>query len=392
MANTLKYAPTDQQSVAVAIRVVPHSSEHTDAVIAFNVRMREGGSKWGFYPDPEPDWIPHSEGASTWREYHLAVDDDGTVRGGYALKPQEWLIAGERHWVTDWQGPFTEAAIDVKYSPLMLKLMRGMLKDHPLLFSLGHGGTDEPIVDLLRKMGWTLWGVPFVFHINRPFRFLRLNRYLRGTPLRRVALDLLAFTGLGWLGIKALQGWHKLRHRAQGQRLETREVSEFGDWADALWASCEDAYACLAVRDRAMMNALMPATGWPGGIRLQMCNPEGQCLGWVIVHDKTFADDPRFGTLRVGLITDCFAHPDHAGAVAAAAHAYLRSRKVDMIFANLSHSAWTEALQSCGYTRLENRRIFALSPALHTQLSATNDIRDGLHLTNMDGHGPHGFY
>ncbi len=376
----------------MAIEVVPHAAEYSAAVEAFNLRMRTGGSKWGFYSDPEPDWIPYSEGAQTWREYHLAVEDGETVRGGYALKPQLWLIDGEEAWVTDWQGPFTEAAIDVKYSPLMLRLLRSMQKQHPLLFSLGHGGTEEPIVDLLRKMGWTLWGIPFLLYINRPFRFLRLNRYLRGSAFRRFALDARACTGLGWLGVRALQTWHKLTHRQKLPHVETREVDEFGAWADELWQAHKQSYKCLAARDRAMMNALMPGEGWPGGIRLQMLDRDGRCVGWAVVHDKTFTDDPRFGTLRVGLVTDCFADLAYAGAVAAAAHDYLCSRKVDMIFANFSHPAWTAALQTCGYTRLENRRIFALSHALHTALSASDDIRDGLHLTNMDGHGPHGFY
>ena len=352
--------------------------------------MRDGGSKWGFYSDTQPDWIPLSEGAKTWREYHLAVEDGETVRGGYALKPQLWLIGGEEAWVTDWQGPFTEAAIDVKYSPLMLRLLRNMQKQHPLLFSLGHGGTEEPIVDLLRKMGWELRGVPFLFYVNRPFRFLRSNRYLRGTPARRVALDLLAWTGAGWLAIRALQAINRLRAGSAGKAMTAEVCEEFGTWADTLWQAHKDAYSCLAVRDRDVMNALMPQEGWPGGIRLRIKDQAGETVGWVAVHDKTFTDDPRFGSLRVGLITDCFAAPEDAAGVAAAAHAYLCSRKVDMIFANFSHSAWVEALSSNGYTALANRRIFALSPALREALSGTNSNQ--IHLTNMDGHGPHGFY
>ena len=89
------------------IKLVPHSHEMMDAVEAFNQRMRAGGSQWGFYVDPNPDWIPKRDGAASWREYHLAVEDGEHVRGGYALKPQQWLIHGEIEWVTDWQGPFT---------------------------------------------------------------------------------------------------------------------------------------------------------------------------------------------------------------------------------------------------------------------------------------------
>jgi len=56
------------------IRVVPHAAEHRDAVHAFNLRMRAGGSKWGFYEDSEPDWVPNRPDAAVWREYHLAIE------------------------------------------------------------------------------------------------------------------------------------------------------------------------------------------------------------------------------------------------------------------------------------------------------------------------------
>src|SRR5262245_30034037 len=94
------------------IEIVPHKAELSAAVAEFNERMNQGGSKWGFYTDPLPDWIPKlREDQKVWREYHLAVEDGTIVRGGYALKPQQWLIRGEIQIVTDWQGPFSEGAI-----------------------------------------------------------------------------------------------------------------------------------------------------------------------------------------------------------------------------------------------------------------------------------------
>ncbi|MAT84341.1 MAG: hypothetical protein CMD39_08635 [Gammaproteobacteria bacterium] len=374
------------------IEIVPFESKHVPAVQAFNERMRAGGSKWGFYTDPNPDWIPHHDGAKSWREYHLAVEEDGTVRGGYALKPQLWEIRGSSEWVTDWQGPFTEADIDPRYSPLMLKMLRGMLKKHPLLFSLGHGGTEEPIVELLRKMRWDLHGVPFCLHIAHPFRFLRRNAYLRKTPLRRLALDLLAFTGTGWLGIKLLHGLLRLLNRPAtptgGAVAEV--VPSFGPWADELWEAHRGDYLCLAVRDRAMMNALMPEQGWPGGTRLKI-TLDGAVIGWSVVHWKAMRGDPRFGDLTVGLITDCFGAPDQAGRIIRATHDYLASQNVDLSFANICHPAWVSATKALGYVVLPDQRLFAVSPALQSKLDPYEEVGQGLHLTNMDGHGPHGF-
>ena len=382
--------PAITSGITVPIAIVPHASEHSHAVEAFNQRMHDGGSKWGFYTSPVPDWLPYREGAPTWREYHLAIEDGDAVRGGFALKPQKWLINGKEEWVTDWQGPFTEAAINPRFSPLMLKLFRWMLKEHPLLFSLGHGGTEEPIVDLLRKMRWDLHGVPFCFRVLRPYRFLRFNRYLRETPGRRLGLDFLAYTGLGAIGIAALQFFSSMKARGGNAGVQAHEVESFGAWADELWSRHKDEYACLAIRDAEMMNSLMPPSGWPGGIRLRIDDGE-ETIGWSVVHHKRMTDDPRFGSLNVGLITDCFAATEHAASVINATHRFLAAKKLDLVYANLSHPDWILAVAKSGYIVLKDRRIFAMSPALQEKLEPFQHTRQGLHLTNMDGHGPHGF-
>ncbi|MEQ8691025.1 MAG: hypothetical protein RIC89_09365, partial [Pseudomonadales bacterium] len=259
------------------------------------------------------------------------------------------------------------------------------------LFSLGHGGTEEPIVQMLRKMKWGLWGVPFIFNILRPFAFLCHNKYLRSTPVRGFALDVLAYSGAGYVGIKLLQALTALRNRSASIPLSADVVSEFGPWTDELWEKNKGAYSCLAVRDSEMMNTLMPEEGWPGGTRLKLTDVAGEVAGWAIVHHKRFHDDARFGSMHVGLITDFFGAPEDAASIMAATHAYLVSQNVDMIFGNISHPAWIEGLKSLGYTVLADRRIFALSPQLEDALSPKNTIAQGLHLTNMDGHGPHGF-
>lgn len=372
------------------IRVIPHSIEHQDAVCAFNLRMQAGGSKWGFYTSPEPHWIPRQTGAAAWREYHVAVDDDGHVRGGYALKPQRWLIDGAPEWVTDWQGPFTEAAVDPRYSALGLRLIRDMLKKYPLLYSTGHGGDQEPLVLLLRSMGWTLYPMPMCLRILRPYRFLRHNAYLRKKRTRAMALDALAFTGLGWLGHAVLQTALKVRHARQRRRVEATVVEEFGEWADRLWDENRSAYKCLAVRDRAMMNTLLPRTGWPGGTRLKV-ERDGRVIGWAVVHAKRMQADPRFGSLYVAQVSDCFAAPPDAADVIAATDAYVAALGVDLVCSNQSHPTWVDAFEASRYWVLQRRRLFAISPALQARMAPFETMVLGLHLTNMDGHGPHGF-
>ncbi|MBX3707348.1 MAG: hypothetical protein KF911_12025 [Pseudomonadales bacterium] len=374
----------------MALKIVPHAPHLAEAVGAFNQRMRDGGSRWGFYTDPVPDWMPFQDGAPAWREYHVALDDEGFVRAGYALKPQQWWIADKLEWVTDWQGPFTEGAVNPRYAPLGLRMLRDMLAKYPLLYSFGHGGSEEPMVQLLRSLKWTLHGTPFCLRILNPARFLRLNGYLRRT--RRLALiqDALAMSGLGAVSLGALHQAIKLRYSRPRSAVHAEVVGSFGAWADELWVAHRVRYRCLAVRDSRMMNRLLPAVGWPGGTRLRM-NLDDRPIGWAVVHHRQMIDDPRFGSLHVGLISDCFGDPADAAAIVAASHEYLASKGVDLICSNQAHRGWVDGFRSNGYVVLENRRLFAISPQLRERLEPFDQTIQGLHLTNMDGHGPHGF-
>lgn len=374
----------------MAITIVPHGPEHVEAIRAFNLRMREGGTKWGWYEDPVPSWIPPSPGQRVWREYYVAIEDKDTVRGAYALKPQEWWVNGRTTLVTDWQGPFSEGAYDRKYNMLGLRLLRDMLKKRPLLYSWGHGGYEESLPKMLRSLNWLMHDTPFCLRILHPQAFLRKNAYLRRDVRQRLALDLLANTGLGWLGTKALffalsASRPRLR-RAKTVREEA--VSTFGGWADELWHRCREAYRAIAIRDAATMNVLVPDKGWPPGLRLKVSR-NGALVGWAVVMDTQMSGDGRFGDLRVGSIVDCFALPEGAGDVIASAVRFLTERGVDIIVSNQSHPAWIEAFAGSGFVVLRRRRIFAASPDLQRALEPFDETKRGLHLTNMDGHGPH---
>lgn len=365
------------------IQIVPHERRHSPSVEAFNQRMRAGGSPWGFYVDPDPHWIPRQPGIQVWREYHLAVEDDGVVRGAYALKPQDWWVRGAVHVITDWQGPFSEGSVDPRFNTLGLRMMRDMLKKRPALYSWGHGGNEQPVVQMLQKMGWTMHETDFALLVVHAGRFLRLNRLLRNTALRRILLDLLAWSGLGALALRGLQ-W--LRRRGN-TGASAREVPEFGPWADALWLACRDDYAAIAVRDAASMNALLPRDGWPPAMRLKV-EEAGKVLGWAVVMDTKMQGDARFGDLRVGSIIDTLARPSDAGAVVAAATQFLRDRAVDVIVSNQAHPGWIRALADNGYFVFKKRRLFAASPALRALLEPFDESAQGLHMTNLDGHGP----
>jgi hypothetical protein len=370
----------------MAIRIIPHGPEWSAAVDAFNLRMREGGSHWGFYTTAVDDWLPVGLDDRVWREYHLAIDDGDQVRGAYALKPQQWWVHGKVHMVSDWQGPFSEGAIDTRFAALGLRMVRDMLKKRPALYSWGHGGNEQPVIQMLSKMGWQMHETPFCLKVLKPVRFLRLNRRLRSSPERRLGLDLLAYSGAGSVGLRVLHLGLRLADPAI-LRARATVVPSFGEWADALWEDCKGRYSALAVRDAAMMNRLMPAGQWPPVTRLRV-ESAGRTVGWAAVMDTQMNGNDNYGELRVGSVVDCLARPQSAGLVVAAATRYLKRIGVDIVVSNQAHPAWSRGFAQNGYVVLPNRRLFAASPALRDLLAPFHDTGRGLHLTNMDGHGP----
>jgi hypothetical protein len=380
--------PRQLGSLAMPIEVVPHSEVLRAAVEDLNRRMREGGSQYGMYPDPVPDWVPKiRDDQKVWREYWIAVEDKRVVRGGFALKPQQWLIHGQVRMVTDWQGPFSEAVYDPKYAMLGLRLMRDMQKRQPLLYAWGsYGRPDDPMAQMLKKIGWTTHATPLAVRVLHPYRFLRRNRYLRGERRRALLLDALALSGAGSVGLRVL---HAGLRASSARRFPAQAelVPRFDTWADTLWERCKDAYTAIAIRDSDAMNTLLPERGWPQGHRLRVRH-DGRDLGWVVVMDTHMHDDARFGDLRVGSVVDCLAQPDDAGAVVAAATRFLKRRGVDLIISNQAHPAWTRAFRDNGYVLVPKQRYLTASPELQTAFAPFEATVQGLHMTNMDGHGP----
>ncbi len=371
----------------MAIQVIPYTAEWVDAVLAFNDRMHAGGTRWGWYGSPVDEWLPERDGPTTWREHWLAVEDGKTVRGAYALKPQQWSIHGEPKAVSDYQGPVTEGIVNRQFNALGLRLLREMLKQYPMLYSWGHGGHDQPMLLMLEKLGWLLHPTPFCVRVLNPVRFLRHNAFLRSSPARRLALDAAAFSGIGSIGIRALNAARSLRARTAAGA-EARPFDRFETWADALWERCRPLYAAIAARDARTMNALARPGRWPPAIRLRAVHGD-VTLGWAVVMDTAMRDDERFGSLRVGSVVDCLAAPEDAISVVGAALAFLRARGVDLVVSNQAHPAWVDAFAANGFQILPGRRLFAASPALHDALAPWPETSQGLHLTNMDGHGPH---
>lgn len=375
------------------INIVPHDESWKDAVESFNARMRAGGSSYGFYVNPVP-WIPKVHDTQpVWREYYLVVEDGAEVRGGYALKPQEWWVRGAIRTVTDWQGPFSEGAVSNRYGALGLRMLRDMTKKRPLLYSWGHGGEDAALFKLIKGMGWLLHPTPLMFRVVHPGAFARKNGVLRADPRKRVMLDALAYTGLASIGGRALTAALKLRARTSFEA-RAEVVPEFGAWTDAIWNRAKHDYAAIAVRDARAMNTLLPPGEqhyeWSEQIRLRVRDRSSHDLGFAVVCIRKMEKHPRFGELVVGTIVDALAPVARAGEIVHAAYEWLAEHGAELVIANQSDPRWIAAFESNAFLRWERGRFFCAAPPLLEALAPWEETRERLFLTNMDGHGPMG--
>ncbi|MGD0898073.1 MAG: hypothetical protein ABR915_09585, partial [Thermoguttaceae bacterium] len=164
----------------------------------------------------------------------MAVDDQAVVHGGYLLKHQDFSLGGKTVAIGNIGLPLSEGIIDCAYSQVGVQLLRDAIRQSPLLYGAGMGGYSQPVVQLLKAARWSLFSVPFYFRILHPFRFLRNIAHLRNSFFRRQLLDALAFTGLGWAGVRGIQ----LLGRRPGRPkpgVQCDVVDEFSAWTDEIW-------------------------------------------------------------------------------------------------------------------------------------------------------------
>jgi hypothetical protein len=338
----------------MSLQILPYAQPAVPAVREFNQRLLAGGAlaDQQFPETPDPGWMPGME-------LFLAVEDS-LVRGGYILRRQTFSVAGATLQAAHYRLPLSEGIINRSYAMLGLRMVRDALSREPRLYALGMGGWDKPLPQMLKRLGWTMCTVPFHFKVVHPGRFLRHIRALRTSQLRRTALDAAAFTGAGWLGMKALG----LTRRLPSCLFEL--APRFAPWADEVWERSRPAYALVAQRDAATLDRLYPPSD-PHFLRVRAAG------GWAVLLDTQMQDHKQFGDMRVGAIVDCLAPPESATAIMRAAASLLEQRGVDLIVSNQLHSAWSRALRESAFRAGPSNYLLALSPALAEAAGAGPD-------------------
>ena len=368
------------------ISIRPFTSEWIPAVRGFNGRLKTGGVEPAlFFPEhPTPVWLPRLPGRDVYQEYFLAVDGD-QVRGGFILKRQPFWLSGQLKELTFYHGPVSEGIVDRAFASVGVMMLRAALKAEPRLFALGMGGVDQPLPVMLKALGWRLELVPFAFHVHRPAKFLTNVGALNANSARRTISRVAAWTGLGGLGVSAVQAG---RARKPQPSVDAEVFSAFSgpgsEWIDGLWNAARQAYAMIGARDRSTLSVLYPEHD--ARFHRLRVRRGAEPVGWAVVLDTQKKGDRHFGDLRLGSIIDAMARPDDASAVVWAARRFLKARGVDLVISNQSHHAWVSALRSAGFLTGPSNFAFAASKALVADLGVST-VQD-VYVNRGDGDGP----
>jgi len=371
----------------MAIVIQPYRPEHEPAVAEFNQRLRQAGEDENlvFYRWAEPRWLPRSAESRIYNEFFVAVDG-GMVRGGYALKTQDFFFPdGQIRSIGYYHHPLSEGIVNKAHAIVGTLLLRDAMQRAPLLYCLGMGGYENPLPQMLVRLGWAHCQVPFFFRVVNPSRFLRNMETLRSSASRRFLMDLAAFTGAGWAGSKLFLGYRALvAPRSRGA--ECREVAGFEDdfgSVQSLWEQARQTCSFTAVRDAEALRILYS----PEQTHLTRIVMErnGTAIGWAVVGERR--KDAKYGNMRVGSVVDCFALPGEWFSVVRGATGTLERQGFDLILSNQSHQAWGEAFKTAGYLPGPSNFIFAASKKLAELLAPFEEARPRMHLTRADGDG-----
>ena len=366
------------------IVIQSYRPEHEPGVNEFNQRLRSAGAEADlvFYESAEPRWLPAAANPDLYNEFFLAIDN-GTVRGGYALKHQMFSFAdGSIRGVGYYHHPLSESIVNQAHAIVGGLLLRDAMQRSPLLYCLGMGGYDRPLPKMLVRLGWSHYLIPFYFRIVHPARFLKEMEALRTSSGRRFLMNMAAYSGLGWSGLRAFQLLQRLR-APHSDVCKADVVDEFGPWTDELWQRSKDAYTLCAVRDCTSLRTLYPASD--RHFRRLRIQQHGKDIGWAVVGERR--KDQKYGSLRVGSIVDCWASPQDAMPVIRAATEELEKTGVDLIVSNQSHGAWCSAMQAAGFLTAQSNFIFAASKPLAALLQPFDETRSRIHFTRADGDG-----
>lgn len=375
--------------MAFRIERFPDTPEARAAAKRFNERLIQGGeTEFELMESPFSRHRPEGVGGPMWQQYFLALEEGkeapAEVRGGYLLQYQAYARGKSGSTPHAFlRLPLSEGVVNKSYAAVGMLLLRDAMKREPNLCSLGMGGAQRPLPRLMAGLGWHVEEVPFRFLVLRPFAFLRNARVLRNKRYMAPVCDAAAFSGLGWLGLKALQFRPSAK---QEPGITVTCEPDFGPWADAVWERSAPHYSICGERNQKLLNLLYPPDD-PRWIRC-VVRRNGEPIGWALMLCTDANNHKQFGNMRLGSIADCLSAPKDAGLIIRAAVAELRKRGADVIVTNQLHKDWNAALKATGFLSGPSNFVWAISPGLKKQLEPLDNSLSSAHINRGDGDGP----
>lgn len=367
------------------MRIVPFEDhpELTDAVIRFNERTGAGGfAEYHFSERPSSRHFPKEPGRAVWMEYFLAVEEP-EVRGGYIFKFQPFWSLGQPEPLTFLKLPISEGIINPAYASLGIELLQDTEERQPRVYALGMGGIKNKLPRILAKMGWDVVEVPFFFKICRGGRFFRNIQALRQTKAKKLACDILGWSGLGSLGTWALSLFGS---SANLKGVTVTEEPGFGAWSDEVWSASNHEYHWLGQRNSETLGILYREDD-PRYLRMRV-KRDGKDIGWVLGLCTDMKHHKQFGNMRVASVVDGLASLKDTATVVAAATRHLSTKRPDIIVSNQLHESWQQALLGSGFRRGPSNFAQALTPAAAAAFKNRAQHREQMHCNRGDGDGP----
>lgn len=372
----------------MSIQFEEFTDHHIPLVKEFNQRLFEHTREFHFPESPVSSWLPYQEGKPVYERLFVGLEN-GVMRGGYVLKFQDFFMNGDKKVIIDLRLPISEGIVNPKYTMMGVLVLKDAIKRFPLQYVLGMGGWQQPITKLVKASKWCLKEVPFYFRIFHPYAFLRKNAFLRKSFKKRFLLDILAYTGLGFVGIHSVFAFKKIQYNTtlnKNQNYEYEELTEWGDWVDEIWEEGSRNYVLSAVRNREMLEILYPLSN--PRFRMLCITRNGKKIGWAVVLVTSMKNHKQFGSLRVGTLVDCFAIPNEETCVADCVTNFIQKENADIAITNQFHQSWVQAMVVNGYLQGPSNFIFGVSPEMVKLLTPLETTNHQIHMNRGDGDGP----
>jgi hypothetical protein len=362
------------------VEFLPLTEPLIPACRAFNERITSRGKPLFLLPETAQLADPGSPGG-VQRSHHVAVDEDGEVRGGVLLAEQRGWLAGHTVTLVNIQSPLSEGAFDRRFLSVSLQMLKFVSQRSPYLYVVGMGGEQSALARFLTAAGWRVTLAPFLFSVVRACKVLREVGSFQHGPQRSVA-RLAATTGLGALG----SGLWQLAHRTAGLNGYALEpVSGWPAEVDSIWERNREDLAFSAVRDLPALNDLYPVSQHRLYRFLLLSN--GRAVGWSTGIVTAMKNDQYFGNLSVGTILDGLAAREHLRALLVLSQAELRRLGADLIITNQTHIQWRKQLRRLGFLVGPSNYALAISKSLAAALQKIPDSESRIHVNRGDGAG-----